>query len=117
MQRSQENIIIRGREFSPLEIGLIKTVVLSHRDLSRRKLSLLICEQLAWRQANGNLKDRACRDVLIRLNNQGVLTLPKPMLDFTTQSAGAKRIDFNEPSCDIIGTPKNFPAPVSFSPK
>jgi len=112
MQRSQENIIIRGREFSPLEIGLIKTVVLSHRDLSRRKLSILICEQLAWRQANGNLKDRACRDVLIRLNNQGVLTLPKPMLDFTTQSAGAKRIDFNEPSCDIIGTPKNFPPPV-----
>jgi len=112
MKRSQQNIIIRGREFIPTEIDLIKALVSSHSDLSRRKLSILICEKLNWRQANGNLKDRACRDVLIRLNNQGVITLPKPKMDFTTQSAGVKCIDFNEPSCDIIGTPKNFPAPV-----
>jgi hypothetical protein len=112
MKRTQEHIIIRGREFAPAEIDLIKALVLSHSDLSRRKLSILICEKLNWRQANGNLKDRACRDVLIRLHNQGVLTLPKPIMDFTTQSAGVKPIDFDEPSGDITGTPKNFPTPV-----
>jgi len=112
MKTSPENIIIRGREFSPMEIDLIKALVASHSNLSRRKLSIFICEKLEWRQANGNLKDRACRDVLIRLNNQGVITLPKPISDFTTQTAGVKHIDFNEPSCDIAGTPKNFPAPV-----
>jgi hypothetical protein len=112
MKRSHENIILRGREFSPAEIDLIKALVSSHSDLSRRKLSLLICEKLDWRQANGNLKDRACRDVLIRLNNQSVITLPKPTMDFTTQSAGVKHIDFTKPSHDITGTPKNFPPPV-----
>jgi hypothetical protein len=81
MKRSHENIILRGREFRPAEIDLIKALVSSHSDLSRRKLSLLICEKLDWRQANGNLKDRACRDVLIRLNNQSVITLPKPTMD------------------------------------
>jgi hypothetical protein len=112
MKTSQENIIIRGREFKPTEIDLIKALVSSHSDLSRRKLSILICEKLEWRQANGNLKDRACRDVLIRLNNQGIITLPKPISDFTTQKAGVKHIDFSEPSCDITGTPQNFPTPV-----
>lgn len=112
MRKSHKNIIIRGREFSSREIDLIRALVLSHSDLSRRKLSIVICEQLNWRQANGNLKDRACRDVLIRLNNQGILTLPKPIMDFTTQTAGVKHIDFAEASCDIIGTPKNFPTPV-----
>ena len=112
MKIPQENIILRGREFSPAEIDLIKALVSSHSDLSRRKLSILISEKLDWRQANGNLKDRACRDVLIRLNNKGIITLPEPISDFTTQTAGVKHIDFNEPSCDITGTPKNFPAPV-----
>jgi len=112
MRTSQENITIRGREFSPTEIDLIKALVSSHSDLSRRKLSILISEKLDWRQANSNLKDRACRDVLIRLNNQSVLTLPKPTMDFTRQTAGVKHIDFNEPSCDITGTPKKFPTPV-----
>ncbi|MGP8330350.1 MAG: Druantia anti-phage system protein DruA [Methanosarcinaceae archaeon] len=112
MKISQENIIIRGREFRPAEIDLIKAVVSSHSDLSRRKLSILICKKLDWRQVNDNLKDRACRDVLIRLNNQGIITLPKPISDFTTQSAGVKQIDFSEPSSDITGTPKNFPMPV-----
>lgn len=112
MKISQGNIIIRGREFSPSEIDLIKALVSSHSDLSRRKLSILICEKLDWRQANGNLKDRACRDVLIRLNNQGVITLPKPTTDFTTQNVAVKRIDFSKPCCDITGTPKDFPAPA-----
>lgn len=112
MKISQANIIIRGREFSPAEIDLIKALVVSHSDWNRRKLSLLICEKLDWRQANGNLKDRACRDVLMRLNNQGVIALPKPMMDVTTQTAGVKHLEFNEPGCDITGTPQNFPAPV-----
>lgn len=112
MQTSQGKIIIRGREFTQSEIDLIKSIVASNSELSRRKLSLLICEKLSWRQANNNLKDRACRDVLIRLNNQGIITLPKPSRDFTTQAIGIKDIDFDEPLCDITGTPKDFAAPV-----
>lgn len=112
MELSQGNIIIRGREFSPMEIDLIKALVSSHSDLSRRKLSILISEKLNWCQANGNLKDRACRDVLIRLNKQGVITLPKPTIDVTTQTAGVKHIEFNEPSVYMTGTPQNFPPPA-----
>jgi len=59
MKSYQDNIIILGREFTPSEIDLIKALVSSRSDLSRRKLTILICEKLGWRQANGNLKDRA----------------------------------------------------------
>ncbi len=112
MQISQEKIHIRGREFTLSEIDLIKSIVAAHSELSRRQLSILICEKLSWRQSNNNLKDRACRDVLIRLNNQGIITLPKPIKDFTIQTLGIKDIDFNEPSDDITGTPKEFSTPV-----
>lgn len=112
MQTSQDKIIIRGRAFTLSEIEIIKSIVSFHSELSRRKLSILICEKLSWRQANNNLKDRACRDVLIRLNNQGIITLPKPSRDFTTQTIRIKDIDFTEPSSNITGTPKNFPTPV-----
>ncbi len=61
-------MIVRGREFDAGEIKTIKEIVRSHPDLSRRQLSLRVCEHLNWRQPNGLLKDRACRDVLLRLS-------------------------------------------------
>ena len=60
-------MILRGRDFSRKELKQIKNIVKQNSDISRRKLSFLVCEQLDWRQPNGSLKDRACRDVLLRL--------------------------------------------------
>ena len=52
--------------------------------MSRRELSILISQRLNWRQANGNLKDRACRDVLLRLEHKGIIDLPKPIYTLKT---------------------------------
>ena len=104
-------MILRGREFTESEIGLIQQIIREHPNSSRRHLSFLICEQLNWRQPNGHLKDRACRDVLLRLEKQAIIGLPNPLYELTTQSAGVKNIDFQEPeeaiSADIrhVGQP------------
>ena len=35
-----------------------------------------ICEPINWRQLNGKLKDTACREVLRRMNEAGIIDLP-----------------------------------------
>lgn len=105
-------MIIRGREFNDSEIDIIKDTIANNTAVTRRKLSLLICEHLNWRQPNGNLKDRACRDVLLRLKKKGIIQLPEPLFTLKTQDAGVKSIDFVEPSKEILGNIQDFGAPL-----
>ena len=105
-------MIIRGREFTASDISLIKSTVSDNPTLSRRKLSLIISEQLNWRQANGNLKDRACRDVLLRLANKNLITLPKGQYELKKQSLSIKSLNFTQPLSDLVGTVSDFDTPV-----
>lgn len=109
---TQGNMIIRAKQFTVTDLELIKETVATNSSLSRRKLSLLISQKLNWRQPNGHLKDRACRDVLLRLDREGIINLPKPSYTFTTQTAGVKPIQFTEPSEAITVTPGDFPTPI-----
>jgi hypothetical protein len=105
-------MIVRGREFSESEIALIISTVSSNPTKSRRALSLQICERLNWRQPNGNLKDRACRDVLLRLEKQGVIELPPSVYTLKTQQAGVKQVNFSEPQQPLAGIVHEFGQPV-----
>ncbi len=73
-----DGMTIRGRSFTPQELLQIKAVVEESPELHRFAISKKVCEVLGWRQRNGRLKDRACRDVLARLHDTGFLRLPAP---------------------------------------
>lgn len=73
-----EGLRIRGRQFSAAELLRIRAVVHECAEAHRFALSKKVCEVLDWRQPNGRLKDRACRDVLARLHELGFLRLPPP---------------------------------------
>jgi hypothetical protein len=105
-------MIVRGREFTESDIAQIRSIVADNGGASRRRLSLMICEHLNWRQANGHLKDRACRDVLLRLDRQGIIKLPCSVYTYNTQHAGVKRLDFCEPDDEMFGAIHEFDPPV-----
>jgi hypothetical protein len=65
-----------GREFTVEEVSLIQEVVGSCAGISRAELALTVCELLEWKRAGGGLKARECRDLLERLERQGILRLP-----------------------------------------
>ncbi|MBC8507229.1 MAG: DUF4338 domain-containing protein [Chloroflexi bacterium] len=65
-----------GREFSTQEVSLIKEVVQTCAGISRKELANTVCELLDWKRPAGGLKARESRDLLERLESQGVLTLP-----------------------------------------
>jgi len=104
-------MILRGRKFTVNEINLIKQTIIENKQLNRYRLSLLISEQLNWRQVNGRLKDRACRDVLLRLEKQGVIQLPPPAQNFQSQKIKTQGVNFIEPQHQLTGQINNFSTP------
>jgi hypothetical protein len=65
-----------GREFTTEEVSLIQEVVETCAGISRLELAHTVCELLKWKRPGGGLKTRECRDLLERLESQGVLRLP-----------------------------------------
>jgi hypothetical protein len=73
--RSQP-VRFRGRELRPSDIGEIRTILRSHTAATRTELARLVCPRLKWRRANGELRVRAGLDLLVRLEERGLVKLP-----------------------------------------
>src|SRR5689334_8433584 len=86
-------IRLRGRKFTASSIGAVKSCVKKYDKYGRTRISKEVCKRLNWKQPNGWLKDRACRDVLIHLETLGVIRLPKPKI----KRKNIKSINNNEP--------------------
>jgi hypothetical protein len=65
-----------GRAFTEEEVALIREVVTDCGGISRMELAYTVCELLDWKRPGGRLKARECRDLLERLEDQGILKLP-----------------------------------------
>ena len=65
-----------GREFSREVIARIEATVRGEPLLSRRALSLRVCEWLQWRAVNGKLKEVSCRKAMLELYRRGLIPLP-----------------------------------------
>lgn len=66
-----------GRDFTPTEMDLIRAL-LTTPQINRARLSREVCERLGWRRDNGGLKDMSCRVALLRMQEDGLITLPPP---------------------------------------
>jgi len=77
MQTATEQQSFCGREFTTEDVSLIQEVVETCAGLSRLELAHTVCELLEWKRPGGGLKARECRDLLERLESEGVLTLPE----------------------------------------
>jgi hypothetical protein len=76
MGRERKGLVHCGRTIDPEELEAILETVAACRRLSRTELVLTICEHLEWRSASGSLKADACRKLLEKLEEQGLLELP-----------------------------------------
>lgn len=67
-----------GRLFTSSEIELIRALLAVEPPLNRARLSREVCDRLSWRRADGRLKDMSCRVALLRMQADGLITLPPP---------------------------------------
>ena len=67
-----------GRTFSEDDLATIRELMITHPSSHRAALSRLVCDALNWRKANGGLKDMSCRVAMLRMQEDGLITLPSP---------------------------------------
>ena len=59
-----------------VEFEVIRRLLVDNPSWGRTRLSEELCERWGWRGANGQLKDMACRNLLLRLERAGLIELP-----------------------------------------
>ena len=69
----------RNRDIYIGDIEFIKKTIRSFGRSGRQAISRVLCELWGWKTADGRLKDCACRDLLLRLEERGYIRLPNPM--------------------------------------
>lgn len=69
---------ICGRQFTVEQIQSIQQLIEQQPTMTRAALSRNVCDRLNWFRPDGRPKDMSCRVALIRLDRQGLITLPKP---------------------------------------
>ncbi len=67
-----------GRDFSRDDLDRIKQLIDEDKTRTRAELSRLTCQQLNWLKADGGLKDMSCRVAMLRMEADGLITLPAP---------------------------------------
>ncbi len=65
-----------GRDFTEQELDKIRELIAEDANRTRAALSRLTCQALDWYKADGGLKDMSCRVAMLRMAEDGLITLP-----------------------------------------
>lgn len=70
--------VVHGRIITADNLRLIQRLIQDHPQWSRSQLSWELCRVWNWRDGKENLRDIACRTLLLRLHRSGDIVLPAP---------------------------------------
>lgn len=84
-------LVLRGRSFTYRDLQIVIAYAAVHYEDGRTRIARVVCRQLNWRQPNGWLKDRACREVLIKLERLGLFALPPRLIRHSSTRKTAKQ--------------------------
>jgi len=65
-----------GRHFTADELQALRHLIETHPSASRAQLSQQVCVLLDWLKPNGELKEMSCRVAMLRMQADGLITLP-----------------------------------------
>jgi len=86
-----------GRTFTEQEVELMRVVTHDYAGLGVTEIARTVCELLQWERPNGGLKNHECRQLLERLEAEGLLRLPSVR---KLGGTGPRRVDVSEPRCE-----------------
>jgi len=66
----------RGRDITSDDIAFVRELIADHPGLSRRALSVKLCEAWNWFQPNGTPRDMVARGLMLHLHRSGLIELP-----------------------------------------
>lgn len=77
-QNSQGAVRYCCRLFTAEEIVRIRRMIASDPKPNRLQLSRMVCDELSWLRPDGRRKDMSCRVAMLRMERDGLITLPPP---------------------------------------
>jgi len=89
-------MIICGQNFTQEIMAQIRGAVCRQPELSRKKLSALVCEWLDWRKPDGSAKEMNCRVALLKLHRAGHIELPQPAQRIAPAAERKPQIEIEE---------------------
>jgi len=98
-----ETIIVQGRELTQTDIQGIRDLIASQPKGTRWKISRILCDQWNWRTFTGQLKDMACRTMLKKLDERGLIALPPPKGQWPMKRTQAIIEIATDPICTNLG--------------
>jgi hypothetical protein len=66
----------RGRLIRETDVAFLRELIAQNPALSRRRLSVKVCEAWHWVQPNGQFRDMVCRGLMLALHRAGQIELP-----------------------------------------
>ena len=66
----------RSRSLGAQDIGFIQSTIVRFYSKGRSHIARALCEAWGWVQSNGQFKEYAARDLLLRLEEKGLIELP-----------------------------------------
>ena len=85
-----------GRLFTEQEMDWIRDLISENPQHNRLWLSRSVCEKLNWVRPNGRSKEMSCRVAMLRMEKDGLITLPAPQ---KKNNNGKKHIRLT-PACE-----------------
>jgi hypothetical protein len=73
---SEVLLSFRGRQIGVADVAFLRQLIAQNPDLSRRRLSVKVCEAWNWVQPNGQPRDMVCRGLMLALHRAGHIELP-----------------------------------------
>lgn len=74
----EKTVVIQARKITELDIVLIRRLLGENPSWGRTRLSRELCSIWHWHNARGQMKDMACRSMLLKLERRGLIELPPP---------------------------------------
>lgn len=112
MESLPSPLVFKGREFTSTDLGLIQEIVSTYSTLSRQELASTVCELLGWTRPGGGLKMIECKELLCRLEVDGLIEQPQLA---KTKPRGARtsipHTERGEPQEQLVGTVRDV-API-----
>jgi len=66
----------RGRLIRQGDVTFLRELIAQNPGLTRRRLSVKVCEAWHWVQPNGQPRDMVCRGLMLALHRAGQIELP-----------------------------------------
>ncbi len=86
----------RNRVVTSEDVNFLAGIIADNPKESRRALSIRVCREWNWIQANGVLKDGVCRGLMLKLHREGYIKLPPRKQPFTGGRKSKQKIKKTE---------------------